>query len=348
MINRFTKWGDFILVSLEFIANKANVSKSLVSRVLNNREVRVSEDKRQEIIDIAKKYNYVPNRMAASLRTKKTNTIAVIVPNIQFDFFGKLVYEIEHTARHHGYSVLVCNTTESLEVERNYLEMYRAGIIDGLIIDPTGYEKNNDMFIDMNKNKFPYVFVDRYVDLKDISYVVSDCINGMNYLTDKLIEDGHEDITFISRYKSINTSEQIDRYKGYCQSMNQNNLTTQVSNIYEDDLSINSDLYNLIKNKKNKAVILSTSWDMHIFLEMCYQLGYKIPQDIEVATFDTFKLQYSTKEDMQLADVFNRQIHIMEQSIEELAVKSVELLIEKIQNDNQSNQQIYIKPNLIQ
>ena len=133
-------------VNIQFIAEKDNVSASLVSKLLNNKEVRATEETKKKVFEIAKKYNYMPNRIAASLRTNKTNIIACILPHLYSDFFSELVYSIEVTANELGYETIICNARDEAELERKHIGLYKSGLIDGLIIDPSDNMSNIDMY----------------------------------------------------------------------------------------------------------------------------------------------------------------------------------------------------------
>ncbi|WP_170311485.1 LacI family DNA-binding transcriptional regulator [Vallitalea okinawensis] len=329
-------------VSLQFIADKANVSKSLVSKVINNKEVRVSEKKRQEILDIARKYHYRPNRMASSLRTQKTNTISLIVPNITFEFFGRLSYAIETRARELGYNVLICNTTEQPEKEKAYLEMCRTGIVDGMLICPTGDELSVKIYNYMNAKNFPYVFVDRYIPTIKSSFVVSDSRRGSIRLTEYLLEKGYKNIAFFNRSSGLYTSDQADRYVGYKETMLKNKIKPKRCFIFDDEHVFNKELVHDLIRQRPEAIILSTSWDLSLMLSVLYEQGICVPQDIDLVAFDTFTLPYNTLEDMQLAGQLKEPIALMEQQPEEMGKKAVELLVDTIEGKNKSIQSIYL------
>lgn len=329
-------------VSLQFIADRANVSKSLVSKVINNKEVRVSEKKRQEILDIARKYHYRPNRMASSLRTQKTNTISLIVPNITFEFFGRLSYAIETRARELGYNVLICNTTEQPEKEKAYLEMCRTGIVDGMLICPTGDELSVKLYNYMNTKKFPYVFVDRYIPTIKSSFVVTDSRRGSIQLTEYLLEKGYKNIVFLNRSSGLYTSDQADRYVGYKETMLKHKLKPNRCFIFNDQHDYNMDLIDDLVDQKPEAMILSTSWDLPLILKVLYEHGISIPKDMELVAFDTFTLPYNTLEDMKLAGQLKEPIAIMEQQPEEMGKRAVELLVDTIEGKNKSIQSIYL------
>ena len=92
------------------IAKEVNLSKTTVSMVLNKKDINVSEETRNKILEAAKRLNYIPNSLARSLSTKKTYTIGFIIPDIENPFFSEMAKAIESEAEKYGYSMILCNT----------------------------------------------------------------------------------------------------------------------------------------------------------------------------------------------------------------------------------------------
>lgn len=317
-------------VSLQFIADEAKVSKSLVSKVLNGREVRVSGETRQRILDIARQYNYVPNRMAMNLRTQTTHTIALIVPNITFDFFSKLCYAIESKAGQMGYNVIICNTLEDVKKEKQHLDLCRMGIVDGIIICPTGEKENMSQFKHLKEQNFPIVYVDRYLKEVDLPAVVTNNKEASKILTDRFIEEGLKEITFINRRRG--TSDQEERYDGYKQAMEEQGLDTKRCYLYNDQGINHKVLEELTKNLP-EAIIMSTSWDMIKLLEVFKPKGICVPQHVKIGAFDSFYLPYGNKEEIALASCITEPLLLMEQNPYEMGNKAMELLLRAIHKE---------------
>ena len=108
--------------TLKYIANEMGVSVSTVSRALNGKSV-VNEETRKKVIEMAKKYAYVPNEVARSLQKSSTETVAVVLPDISESFFSKIVKEIERVMVRHGDMIILADTHERPDKEKKYLEM---------------------------------------------------------------------------------------------------------------------------------------------------------------------------------------------------------------------------------
>lgn len=118
-------------MKIQDVAKKANVGVGTVSRVLNNNGY-VSEKTRKKVEAAIEELQYTPNELARNLYHKKTNTIAVIVPDISNPFYSSLVNEIEQYLRMQGYKTLLCNTVGEKTNEALYLNMLERNMVDGV------------------------------------------------------------------------------------------------------------------------------------------------------------------------------------------------------------------------
>lgn len=326
-------------VSLQFIADKAGVSKSLVSKVLNGRAVRVAEDTKKRILDVAKTYNYVPNRLAMNLRTKTTHTIALIVPNISFEFFSKLCYAVESRAAELGYNVIICNTLENIDKEKQHLELCRMGIVDGIIICPTGEKENIAEFQYLMNQEFPIVFVDRYIKQLDVPAVITDNTLASYELTTQFIESGYKDILFINRRHG--TSDQEERYNGYEKAMKAHNLSTKRSYLYKGNV-LNKEMLEQLAVELPEAIVMSTSWDIIKLLQVFYPKGIEIQKDVQIAAFDSFYIPYGDKEDFWRAQSIKEPLRIVEQKPYEMGTKAMDLLVASIHREDIKDKKVMI------
>ena len=121
------------MVTLKQLAKELNVSISTVSKALNNSE-EIGEDTVRRVKELAKLYNYRPNKVALSLKNNKTRTIGVIIPNILNRFLAKVLFGIESEATKQGYNIITCISNESLEKEKESLQLLANGSVDGFIL----------------------------------------------------------------------------------------------------------------------------------------------------------------------------------------------------------------------
>ena len=140
-------------ISIKEIARLAGTSVATVSRVINQNG-RFSKETEKRVREIIEKYNYRPNELARSLRVDKAQVVGVIVPDITNEFFSYIARKIEVDLLKQGYMAVICDTNESLEMEKQYIETLKAMRIGGIIY------VSGDQKIEPIKD-IPAVYVDR-------------------------------------------------------------------------------------------------------------------------------------------------------------------------------------------
>lgn len=135
------------MTTIRDIAKMTNVSVATVSRVLNESGY-VNEKTKQKVLAVMKELDYKPNTIARSLNNKKTKTIGLIVPDITNPFFPELARAVEDTAQVYGYTVILCNSDEKVDKEKEYIDVLKQKYIDGIITASNAYQlytQNSDI-----------------------------------------------------------------------------------------------------------------------------------------------------------------------------------------------------------
>ncbi|QMS84796.1 LacI family DNA-binding transcriptional regulator [Candidatus Xianfuyuplasma coldseepsis] len=174
--------------SIKDVARKAGVGIATVSRVINNSGY-VKQSTREKIEKVIQEIGYVPNEIARSMLKQKNNIVAFIIPNSTHLFFGELLYHVELELFKYGYKLMVCNSSESMEKELEYLDMLKNNRVDAIIL-----LTNNDIEQYLNKD-LPLISFDR--KFKDVPFVASDNYQGGILAAKKLIDLGCDHLMFI-------------------------------------------------------------------------------------------------------------------------------------------------------
>jgi len=196
-------------VTIRDIANEAKTSPSTVSRVLTG-NANVSQEKREAVESAIKRLNYRPSQIARSLKTSVTYSVGLLLNDITNPFYSAIAGGVEKVANSSGYSLILCNTSEKPERERQYLHVLHDKQVDGVILGPT---PQNEAFIRDFARETPIVQVDRRFDEGDLPAVVVDNEEGAYRATRLLIEKGHRRIAVVRWRLEIMTIQQ--RYAGY-------------------------------------------------------------------------------------------------------------------------------------
>lgn len=184
------------MATMKDVADYAGVSVATVSRVMNNTGY-VSDDLRERVRRAIGELNYQPSALARSLRRQITQTVGLLIPQLDQPFFSTLAFAIEQTLFAQGYHTLICSAEESAEKEDAYIDMLLSRRVDGTILVPTGHTARHIKHL--VEQKVPVVLVDRDLPkLTNIHRVLSNNYQGAYDAMRLLIDLGHRHIGVIS------------------------------------------------------------------------------------------------------------------------------------------------------
>lgn len=261
------------------IAKLAGVSKSTVSRYLNNGCV--SKDSSDKIKAVIEETGFLPQRQAQSMRTKKTNLIGVIVPKISSETASRVIEGMTEIFSPNGYDVLIANTNLSIEKELEYLKIFKNNGVDGVIFMATKVTKRH--LKAMEQVKVPIVVVAQ--EIKDYPSVYNDDYNAAKDSTVELINNSHKDIGFIGVYEE-DISVGLHRKQGYLDALLENKIEIKRENIKIGDFSQESGYAlarELLNQKEKPTAILAVTDTLAVgAMEYILESGYKIPENIAI------------------------------------------------------------------
>ena len=203
------------------IAIKLNISISTVSRALRG-VADVNPATKKAVEEMAKRLNYEPNRVAQSLRIKRTNTLGIIVPEIALHFFSSAISGIQEEASRHGYSIMICQSLESYETEKQNVHMLASNRVDGMLISMSSQTDDFSHIQQLVNKDIPVVLFDRVSESLPVSKVVVDDHDGAFKAVDHLVKTGCKRIAYIGGPASFYISNQ--RRKGYLDALQQHGI----------------------------------------------------------------------------------------------------------------------------
>lgn len=186
--------------TLKDIAQAAGVSLSTASRVLNGGKG-ISQKTCEEVLKTAKNLNYIPNLSAKILAGKNSKMIGIIVPEIDSDYFARLIFEIERQLQKHGYFLLIANTQYKPEKEIQALNTFCTYNVDGIFLTCTINEDILESFSStLNAKNIPMILLDARLHTEDYSCITVDDAGAMEEAIKYLLNKGHQRIGFIGDY----------------------------------------------------------------------------------------------------------------------------------------------------
>ncbi|MDQ2752054.1 MAG: LacI family transcriptional regulator, partial [Bacteroidota bacterium] len=222
------------LPTIKEIAKKLNVSVSTVSRALHDHPS-IGLRTTTAVKELAKQLKYEPFQTAIFFKERRTYTLGVIVPTLSEDFFAKSVSGIEQVAFESNFSVLVAQSYDSIEKERQIIDAFTRRRIDGLLVSVSKETKQIGHFDVLKEYQIPVVFFDRAPDVKDINKVTCDLYNISVKLIDVLYKLHHRRIGLILGPQSITAN--TERMKGFINGMAKKRLKTNPAYIVETDFT---------------------------------------------------------------------------------------------------------------
>jgi LacI family transcriptional regulator len=203
----------FEAITIKDIARHLGVSKSTVSRALQDHYAVNSETKKR-IVDYAEKVKYRPNPAALGLREKRTLSIGIVVCEIANSFFSEVINGVESLASERGYNIVISQTHESSGREHNILNFLSSRSIDGILISASAETSDFAPIKKLHQMGLPMVFFDRVTPDIDTHTVVVNNFEGAYKATEHLIKNGYKNIAAIAGAETMSiTQERLAGYK---------------------------------------------------------------------------------------------------------------------------------------
>jgi len=202
------------MATIHDVARLAGFSSVTVSRVIN-RAGNVKPATQTRVEQAIEALGYVPSGVAQSMRSKRTRTLALIVPDIQNVFWTTVARGVEDATQSRAYSVFLCNTDEDLAKQARYLDVVISQRVDGVIIAPCSAAAGP--VARLRQRTIPTVLIDRRIDGWEVDSVSGDSLAGARSLVQHLIALGHRRIAMLAG--PANTTTASDRVAGYRQAL---------------------------------------------------------------------------------------------------------------------------------
>ena len=203
-------------LTIKDVAERAGVSVTTVSRVLNNRGS-LSNKTREKVHTAMEELNYYPNQLAVNLFKKRSMLVGLIVPDVSHPFYGTEIKYIEEYLYEQGYKLMLCNAGEDQQREKDYLTMLQRNKVDGIIIASHTLDLE-----DYNKVNLPVVALDRYLG-RNIPTISADHEQGGRLAAAELVRSGCKKVAQIIGFSAVPTPSN-ERYTVFRQVMGENGV----------------------------------------------------------------------------------------------------------------------------
>lgn len=307
-------------VTIKDVAKKAGVSISTVSRVINDSKP-VTDEVKQKVVKVIEETGYVPNPLARSLVTKKSQLLGVVVPDVTDSFAADILNGIEEVAKMYNYDILLANTYSEKEKEMSAINLLRAKQVEGIVVISWLVEQETIDF--MKNNGIPAVYISKTARDYDVCSVATKNTEATKSMTKFLIEKGHNKIGFImtSRGKTVMEGERLAGYKAALKDSNIEFDKALVKNASTDYESGYDKAKELLDAGANPDAIFVTGDEAAIgAMNAAIDSGYKVPEDISIAGFN----------DVKLARMYRPKLATIHQPLFDMGAVAVRMIIKMI------------------
>jgi LacI family transcriptional regulator len=295
-----------------------------------NNDPRISASTRRKVLASIDQLGYKVNAIARSLKARRTLTVGFISPEIANDFFMTVAQGVENTLRSNGYNLIVCNSKESVEEERDRLELMVEQCVDGLIVAPAS--NRGEHFRVARDFHLPIVFVDRYVEGFEADAVLVDNVGGVYRAVQHLLDQGYERFGFIGGAPGLSTAQ--ERYAGFLQALTDRGLPLEENWVRYGDFHTESG-YRLMSELAALPHPPSCVFVSNYFMNLGatrYLIEHRGEPgtDIYLASFD----------DMDLSSVTGLRHLTIAQPMTRIGQRAAELLLRRISQGENGNDPI--------
>lgn len=316
------------------VAKRAGVSSATVSRVLTDKP-HVSEAVRRRVLEAAKALNYRPNRIARSLRERRSRVIGLMVSDIQNPFFNTVVRAVEDAVHPHGYGVFLCNSGEDPGRERLYLELLVDEQVAGVILAAT---QEAAAYAPLRAAGVPLTLIDRQVAGLEVDTVVTDNTRAACAVVGCLLDEGHERVGAIVSELSISTGR--ERLEGYREALLSRGLTFDPALVrygrptQEEGYALAKSL--LGEKKPPTALFTGSKLLTSGTFRYLFDRGIRVPDELALASFDT--LDWSP---------LQPEMYTVEQPAYELGAHAVRLLLARLEDPERPPERIVLPSKVV-
>ena len=326
------------MVTIFDVAKEAGVSKSTVSRVIN-RDTKVKQETRDAVEAAIKKLNYSPSYMAQAIRTRKTHTIALVVPEYSNIFYTEMFRGVEDIALKYGYMVMVCNTERHAMSDIEYTNELLKRNIDGIIYNT--YRTDDEMadYLRQISERLPIVYMNRiFGDDENYACVYTDGFKSNRKAVQYLIDKGKHKLGYVMNSEDVSIIE--ERFEGFVQGLKDHGLELNEKWVYRvqrenepDYIKLGRDAAKYYASLKDRPDAILTATDMLAIgcVKGFNESKIKVPDEISVIGFDN----------VFVSALIDPPLTTIAQPVRKMGQAAAEILISSLQGKKIQNKVVF-------
>jgi DNA-binding LacI/PurR family transcriptional regulator len=336
--NRFQR-NNCVKLTINDIAELTNVSKSTISRVINNSGP-VSDKTRKAVAEAIERLDFKPNEIARSLSLRRTMTVGIVLQDIRNPYYANACWHADRLLGQFGYSAVICNVDNDPDREQACLNSMGHRSVDGVIcIGPQ--EATVNIVRAVEEMEIPVVLVDTDPQIAALDTVTLDNVYGGQLVVDYLLSLGHRRIAFVT---SDFTGAERDRRLGYTQGLAARGIEVDPSLVisqgegqwHRGDCPALMDL--IRQGNAPTAIFASNDFKAIRIVRLLHRLGVSIPDDISIVGFD----------DTDAAAMVTPALTTIHQPIDKMMDIGVRILLKRIEEQDGEPEHAVLRPWLVE
>lgn len=312
--------------TIKEVAELAGVSVGTVSHVITG-SIPVTEPLRRKVQAAIKKLDYHPNHIARSLKTSKTRTLGIIVPDLTISFFPQVIRGAEAAARARNYTLIAVNSDDHAERQKELLSLLRSQRVEGILLVVAAEPTSTGQISQMIEAGIPVVYLDRIPDREEVDSVSGEDLRAAEMAVEHLLASGHRRIAIATGPQTLRNEQR--RLLGYQQALARAGVAAEDGLIWEGNFRPEDVAAICVARLRDGArrpeAILSTNGPTGLGVLRAFRdCGLRTPQDIAFVTFD----------ELTMDELFTPSITTVVQPAYEIGFRAAQILLERIENAN--------------
>jgi LacI family transcriptional regulator len=305
-------------LTIKDIARMADVSIATVSMIMNHKDESISSATKERVLEIIKANNFIPNKVARSMVTRRTKTIGLIISDITNPFYPELARGVEDKANESGYNVIICNTDNDINKEENYLNMLAEKMVDGVIMTRSANRTGNISGVD--RISLPFILINGNVKNKNIKgRILFSNEKGAYQAVTYLLNQGYHKVILINGEATAPAS--LERTLGYQKALKEYGIDFNEEYVWSGHFKSDwgEEAVKLILERKLPFDAVFCGSDLIAIgaIKTLKNAGIAIPADVGVVGFD----------DIYMAKMVEPELTTVRNPNYEIGYKAAELLV---------------------
>jgi LacI family transcriptional regulator len=267
--------------TLKKLSEVLGISISTVSRALKDHPD-ISENTKAKVKELATALEYEPNNYAVQLRTRQSNLLGILVPSIDNFFYDSFIAAVEEDARLHGYSVMIMQSRDKVQIEAANLHLFRKNMVTGLFASISIETEDMTPFRKLEELKIPVVFIDRVAEVEGYHKVCMADEEAARIAAEAIIEKKKKRVLGLFGHPHLSITK--IRYASFKETFEKHSPKSKLTIDYPEGITESKKVALEALKEKNRPDVIFCMGDLILMgvMQAIHKLKLKVPEDIGI------------------------------------------------------------------